>query len=100
MMTVEQRHLARVGLLSVRVDDERERHHGQKSWSERGTKGASQAAKCNQRKNTKNWRDNSETLHIVKAPPPRYAWAKLFTELERCRSRHSTSDAESGTKTA
>ena len=29
---------------------ERERHHGQKSWSERGTKGASQAANATNEK--------------------------------------------------
>ena len=78
----------------------RERHHGQRSWSERGTKGASQAANATNEKNTKNKRDNCETLHIVKAPPPRCMEVKLFTELEGCRSRHATSDAERGTKTA
>ena len=41
-----------------------ERHHGQKSWSERGTRGASQAANAT---NEKVW----ETLHVGKAPPPR-----------------------------
>ena len=70
-----------------------ERHHGQKSWSERGTRGASQAANATYEKV---W----ETLHVGKAPPPRCVEVKLFTELEGCRSRHATSDAERGTKTA
>ena len=37
-------------------DDERERDHGQKSWSERGTKGASQAANATNEKNSKKTR--------------------------------------------
>ena len=38
------------GLKMEDVSDERDTHHGQKSWSERGTKGASQAANATNEK--------------------------------------------------